>query len=199
MIDTIIFDFDGTLADCKELHQTAFRNAVKELCPHAEYIDEDIEGRPTREKIRILHTMGYEFNGDKLNEIKQSQTQDHLSEYVTYNKELCNEMLRLSKTYKLCCASNATEVFVFRSLELMQLHHRPDGYQVFSKINTATDFPAKPDTTTFMDCMRWTNSSPATTAIFEDSPVGIQCAVSTGSTVIKVIDVNDTIKQMGKF
>ena len=79
---TIIFDFDGTLADCKELHQIAFRNAVQELCPDAEFNNEDIEGRPTREKIRILHTMGYEFNGDKLNEIKQAYTQEHLSDYV---------------------------------------------------------------------------------------------------------------------
>ena len=71
MHKSIIFDFDGTLADCKELHQTAFRNAVMQLCPNAEFKDEDIEGRPTRDKIRILHTMGYEFNGDKLNELKE--------------------------------------------------------------------------------------------------------------------------------
>ena len=199
MIDTIIFDFDGTLADCKELHQTAFRDAVIELCSEAKYKDEDIEGRPTREKMRILHTMGYEFNDDKLNEIKQAQTQERLTDFVTYNEELCTEMLRLSKKYKLCCASNATDLFVHRSLTLMQLHHRRDGYQVFAKINTATDFPAKPDTTTFFDCMRWTGSTPENTIIFEDSIVGIQCALNTGADVIRVSNVDDTIKQMRKF
>ena len=199
MVHTIIFDFDGTLADCKELHQTAFRDAVMALCPNAEYKDEDIEGRPTREKIRILHTMGYEFNGDKLNEIKQAQTQERLTDFVTYNEELCTEMLRLSKKYKLCCASNATDLFVHRSLTLMQLHHRRDGYQVFAKINTATDFPAKPDTTTFFDCMRWTGSTPENTIIFEDSIVGIQCAKATGATVIEVTDVDHTIQEMRKL
>lgn len=199
MHKSIIFDFDGTLADCKELHQTAFRNAVMQLCPSAEFKDEDIEGRPTREKIRILHTMGYEFNGDKLNELKQEYTQRCLPDYVVYNEPLCIEMLRLSNKYKLCVASNATELFVYRSLEIMQLHSRLDGNQVFTKINTATDFPAKPDTTTFFDCMRWTNTTPDNTIIFEDSIVGIQCALNTGATVIQVTDVAHTIEEMTRL
>lgn len=192
-IKTIILDFDGTLADCKELHQVAFRDAVKKLCPYAEYKDEDIEGRPTREKIRILHTMGFEFNGDKLNEIKQAQTQDCLEEYVKYNEELYNEILRLSKRYKLCLASNATDVFVHRSLKIMKID------DLFLRINTATDFPAKPDIITFLDCMRYTGSAPGTTVIFEDSPVGVQGALSTGAEVVQVKDVADTIIQMRRF
>ena len=195
---TIIFDFDGTLADCKELHQIAFRNAVQELCPGAEFSNEDVEGRPTREKIRILHTMGYEFNGDKLNDIKQAYTQEHLAEYVKFNKELLDEMLRLKQRYKLCIASNATELFVLRSLSIMQMY-KESGQQVFDKINTTTDFPAKPDTTTFIDCMRWTGNTPDNTIIFEDSVVGIQCALNTGAQVVRVIDVDHTIEEMKKL
>jgi beta-phosphoglucomutase-like phosphatase (HAD superfamily) len=143
--------------------------------------------------------MGYEFNSDKLNQIKQAYTQRHLEEYVKYNEELCNEMLRLQHKYQLCVASNATELFVHRSLKIMQLHKRRDGNQVFTKINTATDFPAKPDTTTFEDCMRWTGSTKEKTIILEDSIVGIQCALSTGAQVIRVTDVNHTIKEMKKL
>ena len=193
-MNTIIFDFDGTLADCKVLHQIAFRNAVQELCPTAEFNNTDVEGRPTREKIRILHTMGYEFNGDKLNEIKQAYTQQHLEEYISFNQELFNEMQRLAiKQYNLCVASNATELFVNRSLSIMKIR------DFFVKINTATDFPAKPDPTTFEDCMRWTRSTAKQTIIFEDSPVGIQCANATGCTVIEVTNVEHTIQEMKKL
>ena len=91
MYKTLIFDFDGTIADCKELHQDAFRRAVQQVCGNANYDDELVEGRPTREKIRILHTMGYEFNGDKLNEIKQS------------HKNVCLSLLNLTKIYMNIC------------------------------------------------------------------------------------------------
>jgi HAD superfamily hydrolase (TIGR01509 family) len=90
-------------------------------------------------------------------------------------------------------ASNATELFLHRSLEIMRIK------DFFLRINTATDFPAKPDTTTFLDCMRYTGSGPSTTAIFEDSPVGIQCASATGAHVVEVKDVWDTIEKMRTF
>ena len=107
-------------------------------------------------------------------------------------------VLKLKERFKLCVASNATELFVFRSLNIMQMV-TDTGIPVFDKVNTATDFPAKPDPYTFFDCMRWTNSTPDNTIIFEDSPVGIQCALSTGAQVIRVTDVNHTIEEMKKL
>ena len=193
MITTILFDFDGTLANCKELHHEAFRKAVQKVCPGAEYDDELVEGRPTREKIRMLHTMGYTFNGDKLNDIKQMITQENLPEFIKFDQELHDEIKRISEKYVVCLATNATEVFINRSLEIMGIN------QYFSKINTATDFPAKPDPHTFFDCMKFSNSSPQTTVIFEDSPVGIQCAKATGCHVEEVLDVSDTIKKIRNY
>lgn len=190
MIKTIIFDFDGTLADCKELHQRAFRNAVETLVPGAEYADEEVEGRPTREKIRILNTKGYSFNKEKLNDLKQAQTQEQLERYISFNNELYELLGNLSFKHRLCVASNATELFVHRSLEIMQIK------EFFHKINTATDFPAKPDTTTFFDCMEYTGSTPENTVIVEDSPVGIQCAKATGCRVIEVANQADCIEKI---
>tara|TARA_R110002074_G_scaffold400322_1_gene595501 strand:- start:3358 stop:3984 length:627 start_codon:yes stop_codon:yes gene_type:complete len=192
-IQTIIFDFDGTLADCKELHQRAFRNALNSVCPEVEYTDEEIEGRPTREKIRILHSKGYEFNGDKLNELKQAETQAHLEKYILFNVELFDLLHNLSSVHKLCVASNATDLFVNRSLEILQIKH------LFQKINTATDYPAKPDTTTFEDCMRHTDSNYMNTLIVEDSPVGIQCATATGCQVLEVTNQRDTINKLNNL
>jgi beta-phosphoglucomutase-like phosphatase (HAD superfamily) len=47
--------------------------------------------------------------------------------------------------------------------------------------------------------MRWTRSTAKQTIIFEDSPVGIQCANATGCTVIEVTDVEHTIQEMKKL
>ena len=193
-IKTIIFDFDGTLADCKELHQGAFRGAVETICPGAEYTDEEVEGRPTREKIRILNAKGYSFNGDKLNELKQLETQRNLERYIVFNVELFDTILGLTERgYQLAVCSNATELFVNRSLEILQIK------QFFYKINTASDFPAKPDTTTFFNAIGAGHSKPDNTLIVEDSEVGIQCAKATGCSVLEVTNQSDTIKQINEI
>ena len=140
-----------------------------------------------------LTSKGYEFNGDKLNELKQAETQAHLEKYILFNVELFDLLHNLSSVYKLCVASNATDLFVNRSLEILQIKH------LFQKINTATDYPAKPDTTTFEDCMRHTNSNYMNTLIVEDSPVGIQCATATGCQVLEVTNQRDTINKLNNL
>ena len=190
-IKLIIFDFDGTLADCKELHQEGFRSAIASICPEAEFSDEEVEGRPTREKIRILHSKGYQFNGDKVNELKQMHTIKHLNSYIKYNSVLHTQMERLyERGTKLCIASNATHMFIDASLDILKIKH------FFLKINTASDYPAKPDTTTFLDCMRFCSAGPRVTLIVEDSPVGVQCARATGAKVLVVTDAKDTLTQL---
>lgn len=192
MTKTVIFDFDGTLADCKELHQAGFRAAVQKYSPGFVFSNEEVEGRPTREKIRILNSRGAALNAEKVNEHKQAHTQQNIINYIKFDKRLVEAIsyLKLGKGYKVCLASNATEAFIDRSLDIMQIKH------LFDKINTATDYPAKPDTTTFIDCMRYTDSTKENTYIFEDSEIGIQCARSTGANVIEVTDVEDTLRKI---
>ena len=191
MIKTIIFDFDGTLADCKKLHQDGFRVAVKKFSPNFDYDDALVEGRPTREKILILNSLGANLNYDEVNDVKQAHTQQNIPEYISFRQDLYDAIkFQYDKGINICLATNATNKFIERSLEIMGIAH------FFIKINTSTDFPAKPDTSTFFDCMQATGSTVHTTVIFEDSPVGINCAKSTGAKVIEVSDVEDTIKKM---
>lgn len=195
IVKTLIFDLDGTLADCKELHQAAFRSAVKEHCPQAEYQDEEVEGLPTREKMAFLHSKGYKFDRDKLNQTKQEYTQAHIGEFVIYNPELEQEIKRLAKKYKLCVASNATQHFVYKSLDILRIT------RYFTMINTATQYPAKPDPLTFVDCMTACSSNSFNTVIFEDSEVGIIAAekVISKNNVVRVKDAADTLRLIGDF
>ena len=47
--------------------------------------------------------------------------------------------------------------------------------------------------------MQFTNNDPTTTIIFEDSIVGIKAAKKTKAKVIKVTDVQDTIKKIQEY
>lgn len=194
-IKTLIFDLDGTLADCKELHQTAFRQAVDVVCPVAEYTDVEVEGLPTLKKISYIQSKGYVFDAVMVNKIKQEYTQQYLPDFVKYSADLEAEIQRLSKKYQLCVASNATQEFVYRSLDTMRIT------KYFVKINTATQYPAKPDPYTFVDCMTYCGSNSFNTVIFEDSPVGVQCAkkVITELNVIVVADAADTLRRIKEY
>ena len=185
-IKTIIFDFDGTLADCKQLHAIGFRRAITTLIPNIEYKDEIVEGLPTYEKINMLRSFGHSIDGDLVSDLKQRHTIKHITDYLVYDPKLAAMLTELSTRFHVCLASNATKPFITRSLDIMKITH------CFKHIHTATDYPAKPNTRTFLDCMLKTNSTPSETLIVEDSEVGVMCARTTGCHVVQVNNVTET-------
>jgi len=186
----IIFDFDGTIADCKGLHQHAFRVAFETLLPGESYDEESLEGLPTTEKMRRLSSTGYVFDHTEFNRIKQHLTLTNLKDYIAVNTELNHQLKRLSEICPLALCTNATAPFIYRSLERMEC------VEYFSRINTATTFPAKPDPYTFIEAMDHHSANHKNTIIFEDSPVGLECARKVCRDVRAVTDVADTVERM---
>ena len=186
----IIFDFDGTIADCKGLHQHAFRVAFETLLPGCSYDEESLEGLPTTEKMRRLSSTGHVFDHTEFNRIKQHLTLTNLKDYICVNPELNQELTRLQGLSPLALCTNATAPFIYKSLERMGCRH------LFSRINTATTFPAKPDPYTFIEAMGHFSANHGNTTIFEDSPVGLECARKVCRDVRAVTDVADTVLKM---
>jgi HAD superfamily hydrolase (TIGR01509 family) len=69
----------------------------------------------------------------------------------------------------------------------------------FECVYTRDYGPAKPNPWMYTECMRITNSVPENTVIFEDSPVGIEGAMLTNSTVVAVRDSRDLIEKLYEF
>lgn len=186
----IIFDFDGTIADCKGLHQHAFRVAFETLLPGESYDEESLEGLPTTEKMRRLSSTGYVFDHTEFNRIKQHLTLTNLKDYIRVNPELNTELKRLRAICPLALCTNATARFIYQSLDRMRCR------EYFSRINTATEFPAKPDPYTFVEAMTHFGANHTNTIIIEDSPVGLQSARKVCHNVIAVTDVADTVAKI---
>jgi HAD superfamily hydrolase (TIGR01509 family) len=188
---TLIFDLDGTLVDCKQLHHDGFRWAVNQQIPGISYFDEEVEGKPTTEKIRYLRSKGYSV-ADNVDELKREHTRAHIQEYVKFNQQLFDHFNRLYNKYTLCLASNSRSEFVFRCLNILQLWQ-------FECVFSRDYGPAKPNTWMYDECMRITKSTPGTTVIFEDSLLGIKGAKDTGATVIEITDSKHLIEKLYEF
>ena len=186
----LIFDLDGTLVDCKTLHQRAFRWAI-----NRDYDEELLEGLPTKRKIEILTSMGWDIDGDKVAEIKQQWTFAHIQNYVKPNSGLKETVAQLRDDgWDVAICSNATQKFVNTCLQILEIKSL-----INSGIYTATDNWAKPATDMWHTCDQFWGKR-GLIHIYEDSPVGILGATQFakerrhGDTrVIKVKDSGDLL------
>lgn len=190
-MNLLIFDLDGTLVDCKDLHRESFRQAISYQCPDIKFDDDEIEGLPTPVKINYLRNKGYKLTND-LDIIKRDYTNNNIHKYIKFNQELLDHFNRLYKKYKLCLASNSRSEFVFKCMNILKLWH-------FSAVYTRDYGPAKPDPWMYNECIRVVNTTPNNTVIFEDSPVGIEGAKKTTTNVIEINDSNHLIEKLYEF
>ena len=184
----IIFDLDGTLVDCKELHQAGFRWAVEQQVPGAEFNNEDVEGMPTTEKIRKLQQMGIPVTAE-IDQIKKEHTRAHVEEYIKFNPQLKQLFDRLYIKYKLSLCSNSRSEFVFKCLNVLQLWQ-------FESVFSRDYGPAKPDPWMYNSAMEISGVTPDQTVIFEDSPVGVEAAKRSGAFVIEVENSQDLMSRV---
>lgn len=184
----IIFDLDGTLVDCKELHQAGFRWAVEQQVPGAEFHNEDVEGMPTTEKIRKLQQMGIPVTAE-IDQIKKEHTRAHVEEYIKFNPQLKQLFDRLYIKYRLSLCSNSRSEFVFKCLNVLQLWQ-------FESVFSRDYGPAKPDPWMYNRAMEISGVTPDQTVIFEDSPVGIDAAKRSGARVVEVADSLDLMSRL---
>ena len=96
----IILDLDGTLVDCKELHQLAFREAIGR-----DYPLDVVEGLPTLKKIEVLNEQGYELDSISVNRDKQNYTFDNIEDYVNFNPRLKRILSELMDSYIIAICS----------------------------------------------------------------------------------------------
>lgn len=188
MINTIIFDLDGTLVDCKELHQMGFRYAMQKMVPHCVYSDEEVEGMSTTQKIQYFNDKGLNIPYE-VDLLKKQFTRDHLEDYVKYNDSLAGEIDRLDKSYNLCLVSNARSEFVLRVLNILKIWQLRVVY-------CREHGPSKPDPTMYWWAMSACGSNSQSTVIFEDSPVGIMGATLSGARVVPITDSTHLIETL---
>ena len=190
MRNLLIFDLDGTLVDCKQLHRDAFLQAID----NRYYPEERVEGLPTTKKIEILNDMGYELDPEQVATRKKQLTFELFDAHIEYNPELNKRLSELSLRYDIAICSNATRPFVEAVVDRLNIR-----LLLSAGVFTASEYAPKPNTDQWDNCIvSWGGDREGVT-IFEDSPVGIMGARNTGCTVVEVLNASDLVSKLDEY
>jgi beta-phosphoglucomutase-like phosphatase (HAD superfamily)/dTDP-glucose pyrophosphorylase len=183
---------DGVLIDSREMHYDALNCALKKVNP--EYIisrEEHLslyDGLPTSRKLSIL-TEEKNLPQEKHNQIwedKQKATLEIFSN-LEHDYVLIHYFQKLkNKGYQVAVASNSIRNTVKLVLLKLGVLEFVDYYVSNEDVVKNKPFPEM-----YWKCMVACNAIPKTTVIFEDSHIGRQGAIDSGSHLIAIENRND--------
>ena len=187
MNNLVIFDLDGVLIDSRDMHYDALNlalaNVGKEYVINKEEHLSLYDGLPTSKKLTML-TEKKGLPVDKHQQIwedKQSATLDIFSK-LENDYELMHYFKQLkSHGYNIAVASNSIRNTVKLVLLKLGLLEFIDYYVSNEDVNRNKPFPEM-----YWKCMTACNAIPKNTVIFEDSHIGRQGAIDSGSTLIAI-------------
>ncbi len=179
---TVIFDFDGTIADTLPLHDKAYAEALDPYALSFSY--SDYAGMSTRKAISLI----FEQNGRALSDElllaltkkKQFAANTLYHKAITFMPGAETLIHRLhEKNFRLFVASSGSRMNVNAGLEVLGIRH------FFTGVVTADDVAhAKPHPDIFLKVIAAYAIPPATAVVIEDALSGLQAAVAAGIDVI---------------
>ncbi len=191
-IKLLIFDLDGVLVNSRDLHYYALNDALSELdekyrISYEEHLAK-YDGNPTSVKLkRLTEEKGLspkEYN--RVWERKQYFTLDAIKKYIKMDHRLIDIFEKLSKDYKIYCASNAIYKSIINLLHAVGL----DIYFDFIMSNEEIKHP-KPNPEIYLRCIMRSGLTAKECLIFEDSDVGRKAGYSSGAHVCPIINPED--------
>lgn len=176
-----LFDLDGTLFNTNDVNYFAYDTALKEYgySISYEYYCKHCNGRHytvflpdilnnNKELMEMIHDRKKELYHTFLNK-------------VIVNEHLFNIIKLLKEKYYVAIVTTASKKNTFEILDYFGKR------ELFDLILTQEDIcKSKPNPEGFIKAMNYFNIESKDTLIFEDSPVGIEAANKSGSTVFVV-------------
>jgi len=192
MNNLVIFDLDGVLLDSREVHYEALNNALeffgKQYIISREEHLSIYDGLPTTKKLNTL-SENKNLPTNLHNEVWKKKQEETL---FIFNKLLRDEELisffkKLKfNSFKIAVASNSVRDTVKLVLIRLGLIEYIDYFVSNDDVKRTKPFPEM-----YWTCMTACNALPSTTVIVEDSHIGRQGALDSGSTLVAVENRND--------
>lgn len=187
MIEAVIFDLDGVLIDARRLHWEALNEALQAYGQKPITWEDNVakyDGLPTKVKLEMLG-----IHDLRVPKLKQVITMTKLRS-LPHDREK-RRLMGLKAQIAVCTnAIRATATEALRQLGIW-----PD----LLLSNEDVTRP-KPDPEIYCTAMKYLGTTPETTLIVEDSPVGLEAAAKSGALVMHVTDPKDvTLESVNGF
>ena len=188
----VIFDLDGVLIDSRELHYQALNDALmdvdeKFIITREEHLS-TYDGLPTKTKMKLLsETKGLPASfHDRVWKAKQDATIIRINQLKKDVKlvEICLDLRKAG--YKIAVASNSIRETVKVTLLRLGIMDYVDYYQTNEDVKRSKPYPEM-----YWNCMNAVNAIPSTTIIVEDSHIGRQGAIDSGSKLLPVENTHE--------
>lgn len=190
-IKAVLFDMDGVLIDAKDWHYEALNEALGLFGIEISMYDHlhTFDGLPTSVKLRMLSEQYYlpEQLHSFINLVKQQNTIRKVSErcHPIFQHEYALSRLH-SEGYKIAVCSNS----VRKTIDEMMSHAALDKYLDLVVSNEDVK-NAKPDPEMYITAIDKLKLRPEDCLVVEDNFNGIQAALASGASVLKVETVYD--------
>lgn len=183
----VIFDLDGVLVDSRDMHYEALNRALEKVDPKYKITKDEhlssYDGLPTSRKLAML-TETKDLPVEKHQQVwedKQKATLEIFS-HLEHDYELMHYFQQLkSKDYQVAVASNSIRNTVKLVLLKLGLLEFIDYYVSNEDVVKNKPFPEM-----YWKCMTACNALPKDTVIFEDSHIGRQGALDSGSHLVPI-------------
>jgi HAD superfamily hydrolase (TIGR01509 family) len=186
MFEAVIFDWDGTLADTRQVVVASFQKALSEV--HCKISDEFIERRigiGSAETFReILRSAKVQFDGTLIKSLvkKKIQNEIAMSSGVHLFEGSIDLLECLQSKVKLGLASMNDRQVINNMLE------KTNTQRFFDVAVTADDIVnPKPNPEIFLNCARKFGSNPEKCVVIEDSIFGVEAAKTAKMGCIAVL------------
>lgn len=177
MINTVIFDFDGTLANTNQMILNSFKHIYSVF--HNKELDENYVMSTFGEPLTLTLTRDFgEYNFEDVIECYREYQKNRFNDEVTLY-ETVEETLKYlkSKNIKMGIATSRLRNSTLSALENFNISH------YFDVIVAADDVEKhKPDKEPLIKAIQGLNSSPDKTLYVGDSKFDMECALNANAT-----------------
>jgi beta-phosphoglucomutase len=184
---TVIFDFDGTIADTFHLHKKAFEQAFADYNVNFDY--NDFKGMSTKEAVGLIlsanHIQADTLQIDKLVKDKRILANQFYKNSITFiNGAQSFIELLYRNGFQLFIGSSGSRMNVNTGLETLGIR------QYFKDVITSDDVKkSKPDPEIFQKIVLQYNIKPVNAIVIEDAEAGIRAAQAADIDVVCIDNI----------